>query len=247
MEISEHLDALGEHGVALADAADKAGLDAEVPTCPDWQVRDLLGHLGQVHRWAASFVASGLTEAGDSALADVPGDVDLVPWFRDGHAALVRTLSTAPVDVECWSFLPAPSPLAFWARRQAHETAIHRADAESALGTSPSYPAAFAVDGIDELLLGFYSRKGGRLVADPSVTIGVRATDASADDAWTVALNPDGRQISRGEAAGDCVLSGAASDLYLLLWNRRGLDGISVTGDAHAFDVWREKARITWS
>lgn len=34
--------------------------------------------------------------------------------------------------VDCWTFLDAPSPLAFWARRQAHETAIHRADAQLA-------------------------------------------------------------------------------------------------------------------
>src|SRR6266704_1004706 len=27
-----------------------------LPTCPDWAVRDLVGHLGGVHRWAASFV-----------------------------------------------------------------------------------------------------------------------------------------------------------------------------------------------
>ena len=34
--------------------------------------------------------------------------------------------------MRCFAFLPAPSPLAFWARRQAHETGIHRADVESA-------------------------------------------------------------------------------------------------------------------
>ncbi|MER6443505.1 hypothetical protein ABT275_45720 [Streptomyces sp. NPDC001185] len=36
----------------------------------------------------------------------------------------------------CWTFNPArvPSPLAFWTRRQAHETAVHRYDAEAATG-----------------------------------------------------------------------------------------------------------------
>lgn len=42
--------------------------------------------------------------------------------------------------------VPATSPRAFWARRQAHETAIHRADAESALATVPEWNAAFAAD-----------------------------------------------------------------------------------------------------
>ena len=39
-----------------------------------------------------------------------------------------------PTTCECWTFLPAPSPRAMWARRQAHETAIHRVDAQLAAG-----------------------------------------------------------------------------------------------------------------
>src|SRR6202044_1362579 len=86
-------------------------------------------------------------------------DPDLLSWFRAGHAALVETLSGADPAVQCATFMPAPSPLAFWARRQAHETAIHRADAESADGTVPQYPPGFAADGIDELIMGFGQRR----------------------------------------------------------------------------------------
>ena len=53
---------------------------------------------------------------------------------RQGCADLVAALAAAPDDLECWTFLPAPSPRAMWARRQAHETAIHRVDAELAAG-----------------------------------------------------------------------------------------------------------------
>jgi hypothetical protein len=45
------------------------------------------------------------------------------------------------------------------APRQAHETAIHRADAQSAAGTKPEYPAEFAADGINELIMGFGRRR----------------------------------------------------------------------------------------
>src|SRR5207253_4063893 len=55
-----------------------------------------------------------------------PADAALLAWFRDGHAALVGTLESAPPDLKCFTFLPAPSALAFWARRQAHETGIHQ-------------------------------------------------------------------------------------------------------------------------
>ena len=246
MDIGTHLKAIQEHGVGLADAAERAGLDARVPTCPDWQVRDLVSHQGQVHRWAAAFVADARTDT-DLPLEDVPDDDTLLAWFRDGHARLVDALNSAPADVECWSFLPAPSPLAFWARRQAHETTIHRADAESADGKQLEVDPRLAVDGIDELLLGFYSRKRGRLIADPALTLGIRATDANADDAWTVVIGPESRNVTRGEAGGDCVVSGAASDVYQFLWNRRGDDAVQITGDPAVLALWKEKARITFS
>ena len=79
-------------------------------------------------------------------------------WYRDGLASLVDTLDEAPADVPAWTFFAAPSPKAFWTRRQAHETAMHRADVEIAGGATIRYPVDFAVDGIDELLGGFLTR-----------------------------------------------------------------------------------------
>lgn len=240
------MQAIEDNGVALADAAARAGLEATVPTCPDWTVRDLVGHQGQVHRWAATFVATGRTDA-DLALEDVPGDDALLAWFRDGHSRLVDAINTAPADRQCWSFLPAPSPVAFWARRQAHETTIHRADAEAASGKQLDVDPALAVDGIDELLLGFYSRKRGRLVADRPLTLGILVTDAAPDDAWSMTIGPDGREVTRGEASGGCVVSGRASDVYQFLWNRRDRGAVTVEGDPDVLALWQEKARITWS
>jgi len=247
VDIEAHVKAIQEHGVGLADAAERAGLDAAVPTCPDWQVRDLLGHQGMVHRWAAGFVSTGAIKPDAVPLADAPGDAELLDWFREGHAGLVDAINRAPADLECWSFLPSPSPLAFWARRQAHETTIHRADAESADGRQLEVEPALAVDGVDELLLGFYARKRGQLIADPALTLGLRATDARPEDAWSVVIGPDGREVTRGEATGDCTVSGSASELYQFLWNRRGRDAVTVDGDAAVLDLWQEKARITWS
>lgn len=246
VEIDAHVRAIQEHSAALADAAERAGLDAKVPTCPDWVVRDLVGHQGQVHRWAATYVSTGRTDT-DLGLEDVPDDDALLTWFRDGHAGLVDAITKASADLECWSFLPAPSPLAFWARRQAHETTIHRADAESAAGKQLDVDPALAVDGIDELLLGFYSRGRGRLVTDSPLTLGLRVTDAGADDAWTVVIGPDGRAITRGSATGNCVVTGRASDVYQFLWNRRDRSGLQLEGDPAVLDLWQERARINWN
>src|SRR5579872_2275501 len=158
MEIAVHLDALENEGSRLADVAEACGLDATVPTCPGWQVRDLVKHVGYVHRWAARHVAEESPDLLEQMReADVlesgPSDDGLLRWFRDGHAGLVATLRDADPDVECFSFLPAPSPLAFWCRRQAHETAVHRADADAAAGRVSRFDVAFAVDGIDELVM----------------------------------------------------------------------------------------------
>ena len=176
MEIAEHIDALRREGDLLADAAERAGLDAAVPPCPSWQVRDLLRHTGYIHRWATRHVA----ECPDHVLDGPPEeeilrggapDPELLDWFRAGHVALVETLTAADPALECATFMPAPSSLAFWARRQAHETAIHRADAESAAGKIPEYLAGFAADGIDELITGFGRRRKYQPAAAPAPTV----------------------------------------------------------------------------
>ena len=124
MEIAEHIDALRRQGESLTDAAERAGLDAIVPPCSPWLVKDLLRHTGYVHRWAARHISEcpdqiidGPSE--EEILRGGTGDAGLLAWFRAGHAALVHTLATADPAVKCPTFMAAPSPLAFWARRHA--------------------------------------------------------------------------------------------------------------------------------
>jgi uncharacterized protein (TIGR03083 family) len=198
MEPDEHIAALEREGTLLADAASRRGLGAAVPTCPGWQVRELLRHVGYVHRWAASYVAEARREmvaepTENEILQAGPADSELLGWFSEGLDHLVLALSSADPGLECWTFLGAPSPLAFWARRQAHETAIHRADAQGAAGDGGGdpdaaatwdgvtpFPAAFAADGIDEVLTGFAPRSRPRAGSDRGVggqRMHVRATD----------------------------------------------------------------------
>ena len=87
---------LDREGRLLAAAAEGAGTEAKVPTCPDWRVRDLLRHTGMVHRWAAAFVAEGhMSYHPDGGLPDLDG-AELLAWFREGHRYLVGTLASAP-------------------------------------------------------------------------------------------------------------------------------------------------------
>ncbi|MGW8761219.1 maleylpyruvate isomerase family mycothiol-dependent enzyme [Streptomyces sp. NPDC055815] len=248
MKTTEYIEALEAAGRGLADAAAEAGLDAEVPTCPGWRVRDLLRHTAMVHRWATAFVAEARTAyhpgEGETAL---DGE-ELLAHFREGHARLVAALRAAPDTLECWAFLPAPSPLAFWARRQTHETTVHRADAESTLpgGPGPVDPAV-AADGIDELFRAFHARDRSRVRTPEPRTLRVRATDTG--DVWTVHLSPtDPPRTERGaDAAADTELSGPVDRLYLTLWNRLPVSAVTLTGDEDLARLWRDTSAITWS
>ena len=56
VENPDHIDALRRQGGLLAAAAERAGLDAPAPPCPTWRVKDLLRHVGYIHRWAAQHI-----------------------------------------------------------------------------------------------------------------------------------------------------------------------------------------------
>jgi len=152
-------------------------------------------------------------------------------------------LRAAPADLACWSFLPASSPLAFWARRQAHETGIHRADAQGCSGPIDPVPADFAVDGIDELLMCFYNRRSRRLRSDEPRTLAVHTGPTG----WLVHIGPDGPSTERGDGRADCAVQGEASDLYFALWNRAKLTDFVVSGDLAMIDLWTANATVRWS
>ncbi|MFI9612767.1 maleylpyruvate isomerase family mycothiol-dependent enzyme [Streptomyces sp. NPDC052023] len=246
METADFIDTLDREGRLLATAAAEAGTGAKVPTCPEWQVRDLLRHTGMVHRWATAFVAEARTSYRPGGeLPDLDGE-DLLTWFRAGHRRLVGALTAAPADVQCWQVLPAPSPLACWARRQAHETTVHRVDAEAARGgTGAQIAPGFAVDGIDELLRGFHARRRSAVRTEAPRVLRVRATDRD-DAVWTVRLSAEPPVTERDDAgAADCEIAGPAVQLYLSLWNRRPFP--EVGGDSALAGLWREKSGIVWS
>jgi uncharacterized protein (TIGR03083 family) len=244
MEVAALVNRIESDGQLLIAAARRAGWDAPVPRT-EWTVRELVTHTGGIHRWAADIVTTcsetGSTPAGE-AVGSGPDDDELAEWFENGHAALVATLRSAPAELECFTFLPADSPLHFWARRQAHETAIHRVDAESAAGREVTlFDAAFAQDGMAEVLLGFGARK--RNAVPRAATLGLDAADGPS---WLVTFG--GEQIEAVESEDlvgtDVTVRGVSSDLYRWLWNRSS-DAV-VDGDAEVAALWSETVRVRW-
>jgi uncharacterized protein (TIGR03083 family) len=245
----EHVDAVGTQGTLLAAALATAGAAAAIPTCPGWVMRDLVHHVGEVHRWATAVVASAIPKPSaipEDYLGPLPDDDDLGGWFETGLATVIDTLHDAPADLTCFTFLnEAGPPREFWARRQAHELSIHRVDAESATATTTPFAAEHAVDGIDELLTGFVPRKYTRLRSEAPLTLQIATTDSAG--AWHVSISAEPPTTVREQRHADCTVSGRAEDLYLALWNRGGLDQVDVRGDRAVIEQFRAQVQVSWS
>jgi uncharacterized protein (TIGR03083 family) len=255
VEVAEHITAVGLEARRFAEAARQGGLEVAIDTCPGWNMRDLVRHLSEIHLWAAARVArrtsklfpddiSEHTESWPDLAVFWPSDDDLIDWYLKTNANLVRALESASPTDDIPTFLPAPSPLAMWARRQAHETAVHRFDAQNATGAGSGFDPAFASDGIDEMVSGFAPR-ASEFPTTTTRTMAVHAKDT--DDHWLLTIRPDGITTVRGDGPADVTLTGDASDLYLVLWNRPKDSMITVEGDRGLLDLWHENRRVRWA
>jgi uncharacterized protein (TIGR03083 family) len=235
-----YLDHLARESAALADAAAAAGAGAAVPTCPGWTVTDLLRHAAGGDTWARVIVETGSREGVPSELpADAPTGDALVALYREGADALVRALADADPAASVWTFSPVDRTTMFWVRRRAHESTVHRVDAQSAAGGVTAIDPAFASDGIDEYLTMFAPRFGAGL-GELGGTIHLHCTDVEGE--WLIVPNPaslstgggerDGIVVTREHAKGDVAARGRAEDLLLHLWGRRDASALELFGDA---------------
>ena len=67
MHSTRFAEALTARTAAFAETVAGADPAAPVPTCPDWPLRVLVGHIGQAHRWSAGIVRSGPSPVPDRA------------------------------------------------------------------------------------------------------------------------------------------------------------------------------------
>ncbi len=250
MLVDAQLAAVGSAGTWLADAAERAGLDAAVPTCPEWRVRDLLQHTGAVHFWATAHVRDRRESELEGELVDVvggwPSDEDLTTWFRIQHAKLMTVLTDADRDYPYWTWRAAPTEYSFWVARMAHETTVHAMDADAAAGRRTPVPTDLAVDGVDDLVCGVVGGRSSAPDVAAPVTLSLVATDA--DRGWTVRLTPQRYDIATtADHDADCVVRAPAADLYRLVWHRAGAGEVDVSGNATALDAWWRNVDIRWT
>ncbi len=236
---AQHVETLRLEGVRLGEVAGAVPIDAPIPGCPGWTVEDLLRHVGEVHRWAATVVRERSQERLRRDFVGPSGD-ELLAWYVEGHAELLQVLEDASPEDVFWAWAPAPSALAFWARRQAHETAIHRLDAEQAADMATPFGPLQAADGIEEWL----TLASLRIRATPGGGRTLHLVARDVDMEWAVWLKADGLSLLRLASRGDCRVRADASDLFALAMNRRGAAGLEVDGDPDVLAAWRDSVRF---
>jgi uncharacterized protein (TIGR03083 family) len=234
-----YIAALRWNAAAAAQAARDGSIDATVPSCPEWTLHDLLQHLGFHHRW----VAGNLDVPPDGEMfrrrSDAPAEgAEIDEWLEAGADALAAKLTATDPAKPCWTWVPFDKTVGFWARRTAHETAMHRWDAQNTVGSPDAIDADLAVDGIDEYL-GLLTSFPGRTFPEVG-SIHLHATDAPGE--WLVRPHGDGIDVAREHAKGDVALRGGASDLLLVFFGRKPSDAVDVFGDASLFERFREQA-----
>jgi uncharacterized protein (TIGR03083 family) len=225
VEFDAYLDEVRNQAAAMRAAAVAAGPDAVVPTCPGWTMTRLVRHISKVYNWVTRSLDTSPDGERPSPDQSPEGWDEALAWWDEQLATMLTGLRERGADGPAWTFGDMGTA-GFWARRQAHETAIHRLDAEHALvgSAAPSavpslvFTPELAADGIDEAVTFLYPRsaKPGEL----SGTVLFHAADAGR--AWLVTLRP-GAALEVGPATEidtDASVVGTADAVYRAAWQR---------------------------
>jgi uncharacterized protein (TIGR03083 family) len=232
-----YLGTIRNDAAGLATAARAAGLGADVPTCPEWDVEKLVRHTGRVFTSCAAVVRErGPVDFG--ALAQMPKGDGAIEAFEERATALVDALEGLPEDFPIWNWFGIEPPIpGFYHRRMAHEVAIHRYDAQSAAGACSPVDTVLAVDGLDEFLAFLLAAR------EPTGSLGgslhLHAIDTDAE--WVVRDAEGGRLVAtKGHERCDVAVRGTASDLNLFVVNRVAASTLDVVGDPSIAERWRD-------
>jgi uncharacterized protein (TIGR03083 family) len=227
----EYAAALRRDGVAMARAAE-SNLSANVPSCPEWDVAELIRHTGGVHRFWGTVATKQLQTIEDIRKADegvpVPErDEELISWFEEGVERLASTLELLDPEQSNWSWSPHKHA-GFVQRRMAQETAVHRWDAELAAGDAQLIEPVLAADGIAEMFDTFVPSQEEQPTGIGE-TIHLHQTDG--DGEWLVTLTPTGIEFAEGHDKADAAAQGTGSSLLLALWGRVPLSKLETFGN----------------
>ena len=240
------LAALRHEGAAVRAVVSDIDVDTPVPSCPGWNIGEVLWHLCRVYRWVGGHVVRGVTERPDPhrpPRTERPPDDELIGHWDEAYGTLLRTLDHLDAELPAWNWAPQAKKAGFWHRRMAHETAVHRWDAQTAMGLTEPIETKLAVDGVAEVLdtwLPGGRRKGP---TDGSGLVQLVATDVAHE--WLIRVRGGGVSLLDTSTVLHeahrihATASGTSSDLQLALWGRVPYDVLETSGDERLLEALR--------
>ncbi|BFU42088.1 hypothetical protein [Krasilnikovia sp. MM14-A1004] len=234
--------ALRADGPALQDALAEAGAGAPIPSRPGFSAADLVEHLTTELHWVREHTPRGVTDrpADPVPAAPRPDWPDALDGLRRELTGTIETLDAVDAELPAWNWAPQPKKAAFWQRRTAHEIALCRWEAESAVGRATALETKLAADGISEALDTWLPAGRRTGPTDLHGVVHLVATDAAYD--WFVrlrgtgvALLDTGTILDSDDHHPRAEASGTASELLLTLTGRRPTDALVTTGDPRLF------------
>jgi len=231
---------------ALLSGTARRDLDAAVPPCPGWAVRDVLTHTAEVYEHKLACIALGA--APKPWPPQWPADRDPLDWYADAHHRLLDVLTSTDPATPAYSWWPPDQTVGFWVRRMAQETAVHRVDVQSAFDAVTPIDDELATDGVDEVLVVMLSGDWAEAPVDPAA-VGKRIEVATGGRSWLVGFAAedievsaaDGPQSAGGAGSVDAGVQGAPSSVLLWLWGRAADDEVTVSGDVEVVRQLRHR------
>lgn len=238
MEPDRYLELLRSESDRLIEVV-RDRLDPAVPSCPGWTLRELVEHVAMVYDHK---VACMREQRPPEPWPPQPPAGDPVDWLAGARDELVTQLQQRGPDAPSYTWHPPDQTVGFWYRRMAQETAVHRVDAEQAVGAHHPVAADLAADGVDEvlhlMLAGDWSDE-----PQPGPTRGVRLV--CGDRAWLVELAAEHVAVAdRPTQQGQATVAAPPSELLLWLWGRVPFEHAAAEGDADAVAALRARLAL---
>jgi uncharacterized protein (TIGR03083 family) len=239
MEFATFLKNVRSDGDRLAQVS-RDHLEANVPPCPGWQVRDVVTHVAEVYE--QKIACTLLQRDPDPWPPDWPADRDPTEWLADAQRRLLELFSERGPAAPSYTWLPADQTVGFWARRMAHETVIHRVDVELSCGQSSPVNPVLAVDGVDEVLAIFLAGDWSDEPADECQ--GQRIVVRTGDRGWEVELLREAVNVYPPRGNPDAEVSGDPEAVLLWLWGRGPATGLRHVRNASIATLLRDRLKL---
>jgi uncharacterized protein (TIGR03083 family) len=215
-------------------AAGRQDLDRSVPTCDGWTVDDLFRHVAGVFTFVSTIVHERATSRPEQV--ELPASETSSDVLAHALEELVDGLRSCDADTPMWNWSSQPDDAAFWARRMAHEAAVHRFDAQRSFDVAQPVDADLARDGLDELVDVILPRVVAR--DRPSLPVGTFLFASGDDELWQVQVDDDGVRRLDALKEPDVTVRGTTSALLLAAYSRVPWSSLELSGDTTLLDGW---------